>query len=260
MVSKREREYQRKREAKWQARQQAVAKKQRYMRIVAWVIVGALVLSLAGAWFAISKHPHSPQASPTDHAPASPPPHAEAEPTAAPPSPSVAENRTWTATMKTNKGDIVVSLDGKAAPQAVAAFVTLAKQGFYTNNYCHRLTTSDIFVLQCGDPTAKPGNPNNGTGGPDFRFGPIENAPHDGVYPAGTLAMARVGNNPNSNGSQFFLVWQDSTIKPDSAGGYSVFGKITAGLDILKQIAAAGTGPDGVAPADPVTIEKVELQ
>src|SRR5690606_32223453 len=116
----------------------------------------------------------------------------------------------WTATFSTSVGEVVVELDGAAAPQAVASFIALAEEGFFDSTECHRLTTSGIFVLQCGDPLG------TGTGGPSYRYGPIENAPEDDVYPAGTLAMARVGNDGESMGSQFFVVYQDSTIPSDA--------------------------------------------
>ena len=83
----------------------------------------------------------------------------------------------------------------------MASFVALAKSGYWADSPCHRLTTSGIYVLQCGDPT--------GTGtGPGYAFG-VENAPKDGAYPAGTLAMART-SDPNSNGGQFFIVYKDT--------------------------------------------------
>ena len=97
-------------------------------------------------------------------------------------------------------------------------------------------------MLQCGDPTG------TGTGGPGYSYGPVENAPKDDVYPAGTVAMARQGGNGNSMGSQFFLVYKDSTIPSDAAGGYTVFGKITGGLTRLEKVAAGGGSarqPDG---------------
>ncbi len=150
------------------------------------------------------------------------------------PPPSASENRTWNATFDTSAGTITATLDGAAAPQAVASFVTLAKDGFFNGTECHRLVDQGIYVLQCGSPD---GTPN---GGPGFRFGPIENAPGDDIYPAGTLAMARVGGDAYSMGSQFFFVYQDSTIPSDAAGGYTVFGTITDGLAILEGIGAAG--------------------
>ncbi|MFJ3406787.1 peptidylprolyl isomerase [Promicromonospora sp. NPDC090134] len=174
--------------------------------------------------------------------------------------PSVAEDRTWTVTLQACSGDttadIVLELDGAAAPQAVASFVTLAQGGYFDGTGCHRLTTQGIFVLQCGDPTF------TGSGSPGYSFGPIENAPEDDLYPAGTVAMARRGDDAESMGSQFFLVYEDSTIPSDTAGGYTVFGKITSGLDFVQAVADTGAvdgAPDG-EPATPVTIEGVETQ
>ncbi|GAB3170196.1 hypothetical protein GCM10027059_36330 [Myceligenerans halotolerans] len=172
----------------------------------------------------------------------------------------VAEDRTWTVTLHTcatgTDQDITLELDGAAAPQAVASFVTLAADGYFDGTGCHRLTTSGIYVLQCGDPTF------TGAGGPGYEFGPIENAPQDDVYPAGTVAMARQGGNGESMGSQFFLVYEDSQIPSDEAGGYTVFGEITSGLDVVRAVADEGvadSATDG-APAGPVTIEGVETQ
>ena len=131
--------------------------------------------------------------------------------------------RVWSGTMNVAGSDLGIQLDGKSAPQAVANFITLAKQGFYNGLNCHRLTTEGIFVLQCGDPNG------DGTGGPGYNWGPIENAPADNIYKTGVLAMARVGNDAGSMGSQFFIVYADSPIPADSVGGYTVFGKITKG-------------------------------
>jgi len=172
------------------------------------------------------------------------------------PPPAVAEGRPWEATLVTNTGNIGLLLYGDRAPQAVASFITLAQQGFFDHHPCHRLTTQGIFVLQCGDPTG------TGTGGPTFSFGPIENAPNDDVYPAGTLAMARRGGDANSMGSQFFLVYADSQIPSDNAGGYTVFGRITSGLDILEAVAQGGVADGGFdgRPAVNFIIEGVEVR
>ena len=172
------------------------------------------------------------------------------------PSPDLAEDRTWTGTMVIGGESVEISLDGEQAPQAVASFVTLAEDGFFDGLTCHRLTTAGIYVLQCGDPEG------TGSGGPGYSFGPVENDPADGVYPAGTIAMARLGGDGYSNGSQFFLVYQESTIPSDSAGGYSVFGAITGGLDVVEKIAAAGVaggGSDGT-PAAPAEIDSVVVE
>ena len=172
------------------------------------------------------------------------------------PDPAVAEGRTWTGTIRTDVGDIGIELDGAAAPQAVASFVSLAQQGYFDGTSCHRLVTGGIKVLQCGDPTG------TGQGGPGYSFGPVENAPADDVYPAGTIAMARVPEDPQSMGSQFFLVYEDSTIPADSAGGYTVMGRVTSGLDVITAVADAGVqggGSDG-PPVTGVTIQGVETQ
>jgi peptidyl-prolyl cis-trans isomerase B (cyclophilin B) len=140
---------------------------------------------------------------------------------------SLSEFRLWEGSIDIDGITIDLELNGLLAPQAVANFVTLAADGFFDDSRCHRLTTAAIFVLQCGDPEG------TGRGGPDYRFGPVENAPVDGLYPAGTLAMARVGGDGFSMGSQFFIVYEDSVIPPDQAGGYTVFGRVTRGLDEL---------------------------
>lgn len=168
------------------------------------------------------------------------------------PSKKVAQGKTFTGVITTNCGNITVQLYGAKAPQTVASFVNLAQKQYWRNSPCHRLTTSGIYVLQCGDPTG------TGSGGPGYTFG-IENAPSNGDYPRGTLAMART-SDPNSNGGQFFIVYKDSKL-PTSGGGYSIFGKVTGGMDIVDHIAAAGVsggGSDG-APAAPISILRVAV-
>ena len=141
--------------------------------------------------------------------------------------------------LETNCGVIEFAADPKA-PNTVGTMAWLANQGFFNNTACSRLTTQGIFVLQCGDPAG------DQTGGPGFNFAdenlPTASAAGDYVYPRGTVAMANSG--PNTNGSQFFLVYQDSPLPPN----YSVWGSITSGLEILDNVAAAGVSngsPDG---------------
>ncbi|UNK44323.1 peptidylprolyl isomerase [Arthrobacter sulfonylureivorans] len=172
------------------------------------------------------------------------------------PSPEVAAGKVFSGTIATNEGDIGVELDGKAAPQATAVFSTLAKDGFFEGKTCHRLTTAtSMGVLQCGSVDGA------GSGDPEYQWGPVENTPEDGVYPAGTIAVAR-GANTYSNGTQLFIAWKDSTI-PQDTGGYTIMGKVTEGLDVLKQIAAGGVedanSQDG-PPKIPVTIKSFTLQ
>jgi peptidyl-prolyl cis-trans isomerase B (cyclophilin B) len=225
---------------------------------IAAVLVLVLVATLAtvGQIVYFSAGPGAPEPIASDSpTPTSPP---EAEETVPPPSTDISEFREWAGELTLND-DIVLglTLDGVAAPQAVASFVQLTQDGFYQGLTCHRLTTEGIFVLQCGDPLG------DGTGGPDWRYGPVENAPADDLYPVGTIAMARQGGDGSSMGSQFFIVYQDSTIPSDAAGGYTVLGQITTGLDaLLERIIAAGTEagtPDG-RPAVPTTITSLTIQ
>ncbi|NBY43261.1 MAG: peptidylprolyl isomerase [Micrococcales bacterium] len=163
------------------------------------------------------------------------------------PDAAISECRDWTGSMTINKKVLNIKLFGKKAPQAVANFVNLSSLGFYTDNKCHRLTTSGLYVLQCG---ATSGDAN---GGPGYSFGPLENVPvasngGSPLYTKGMLAMARVKDSPTSQGSQFFIVYKDSTIPSDKAGGYTVFGEITSGLDQLLPVfqgGIVGGGTDG---------------
>jgi len=156
-------------------------------------------------------------------------------------------NETVKATVKTNHGDVVLELDGENAPCTVNSFAFLAEKNFYDKTECHRLTSGGLNVLQCGDPTGK------GTGGPGYQYA---NENTEGAeYKAGTLAMAH-SSQPDSNGSQFFMVYEDSELPPD----YTVFGKVTKGLDVLKDIAAGGSEPDGDGkPKKKVTIRDVSI-
>ena len=155
-------------------------------------------------------------------------------------------------TLHTNCGDIGITLD-KRAPRTTAAMSFLANRGFFNKTQCHRLTTHGIYVLQCGDPTA------TGSGGPGFSF-KDENLPvatsGSTIYERGTVAMANSG--PNTNGSQFFLVYKDSPLPPN----YSVWGKMTFGVRILDQIAGAGVaggGADG-SPNQKIVISKASVR
>jgi peptidyl-prolyl cis-trans isomerase B (cyclophilin B) len=166
----------------------------------------------------------------------------------------------YQATVKTNRGTIVIDLLNKQAPCTVGSFVSLAEQKFYNNTHCHRLTTklSGIYVLQCGDPTG------TGEGGPGYGFG-NENLPTkvnkngDAIYRPGEVAMAH-SSEPNSNGSQFFLVYKDSPLPPD----YTPFGTIASGLNIIQNVAKAGTdntnGPGDGAPKEKVQIISVTIK
>ncbi|MEV7873304.1 peptidylprolyl isomerase [Microbacterium sp. NPDC089188] len=150
------------------------------------------------------------------------------------------------AVLKTSAGDIPLTLAGERTPCTVESFVSLAQQQYFSNTECHRLTTSGIFVLQCGDPTG------TGRGGPGYRF--ADELDGAEKYPAGTVAMANAG--PGTNGSQFFLVYEDTTLDPN----FTVFGTMSPeGLAVVQGIAAAGAegGARDGRPATPVTITDV---
>jgi peptidyl-prolyl cis-trans isomerase B (cyclophilin B) len=159
-------------------------------------------------------------------------------------------NDTVKATIKTSQGDIGLELDGKKAPCAVNSFAFLAAKKYWNKSHCHRLSTSEgLKMLQCGDPTG------SGSGGPGYQF---DNENTEGAkYTKGTLAMANAG--PGTNGSQFFLVYGDSQLSPD----YTVFGKITSGIDMLEDVAKAGVdkpGQDGTGePKKKVTVQDVAI-
>jgi len=157
------------------------------------------------------------------------------------PDPSLAEDRTWTGEMTLNSTVLGYELDGAAAPQAVSAFVQEVEDGYFIDKTCHRLVDDSVAgLLQCGSIDG------TGAADPDFSFGPIENASTDGVYPAGTIAMARIADQPYSQGRQFFIVFNDAQLPDDSVGGYTIIGQVTSGLEDLKtDIIAGGYEDDG---------------
>jgi cyclophilin family peptidyl-prolyl cis-trans isomerase len=129
-------------------------------------------------------------------------------------------NRTYAATIKTNKGDIHLQLNPSEAPLTVNNFITLARDGFYDNVTFHRVVPG--FVIQGGDPTG------TGSGGPGYKF---KDEPVKRKYRAGTLAMANAG--PNTNGSQFFICLED---QPSLPPNYTIFGDVTSGMDVVRSI------------------------
>lgn len=158
----------------------------------------------------------------------------------------------FTATLVTDQGAVTIDMDAARAPCTTNSFRHLASSKYFDGTSCHRLTTKNILVLQCGDPTG------SGAGGPGYEFAE-ENLPADTAknYPAGTVAMANAG--AGTNGSQFFLVYGDTTLPPS----YTIFGTITKGLDVVEKVAQAGSdnaNADGDGkPLQPVTIETVRI-
>ncbi len=254
------------------AKQQLAAKRRRRIAIVTTIAVVLVGGGVLGAVLATSS---SPKTTPT--ASSSNSPSAAATGTASPstaaksgytrtsaaaakdvgiPTYNAADAaKPYTATIHTNRGDVVFTALTTKAPYTTYSFQFLAGKNYFNNTKCHRLTTNGIFVLQCGDPAA------TGGGGPGYQF-QDENLNYFGTgssvtYKAGTVAMANSG--PGTNGSQFFLVYKDSPLAPS----YTPFGTITKGLDILQSIAAQGSDDANASgdghPKETVTITSVSV-
>ncbi len=230
-------------------------------------VVGIVVIAALAAVtqiFYFSAGPGAPTAAPSSSASpsssAAPTPVASANVGDVPPV-SVAQNRTWTGQLTLNTTKLGISLDGKDAPQAVASVVNDIENKYYEGKICHRLLSdSSSGFIQCGSQDGT----GNDTG---YGFGPIENAPASQVYKAGTIAMARIPGNAYSNGHQFFIVFKDTTLPNDTAGGYTVVGTVTSGLAALeknitdKGIDTSTAGDDGSGkPAVPTEITSVSIK
>ena len=238
--TKRERQLARERYERQLARRAAERARAKRRQQIIGVVLG--VVAVIGGVFALTQllgdddnvstaaSPASPSAQPSGASVCQPAPTEPKKPqTFAKEPPLTAAKETYTATLKTNCGDIVLALDGAKAPHAVNSFVFLAGKKYFDGSPCHRVTTTGIFVLQCGDPSG------TGSGGPGYRF-VDENLPKAGAknYPAGTVAMANSGKG--TNGSQFFLVYQDTALPP----AYTIFGKIVAGSDVIDKVRLQG--------------------
>lgn len=253
------------------ARQAARRTRDNRLAIIGVVLVAAVATAAQLFYFTAGPGTPTPVPTASDEPTGQPTGDPTADPTAPPsadpgsganvgdvPDPSAAEGRAWTGTLDINAIPLGIELDGAAAPQAVASFVTAAADGYYTGKACHRLVSAeDAGLLQCGSL--------DGTGAPEpgYSYGPIENAPADGVYPAGTIAVARGADDPYSNGRQFFIVVTDTSIPSDSAGGYSVIGRVTTGLDALVAgVTSAGVtgGAQDGPPVVPAVISGLTIQ
>jgi peptidyl-prolyl cis-trans isomerase B (cyclophilin B) len=134
--------------------------------------------------------------------------------------------------VSTSQGPMTFQLDRALAPCTVESFASLAEQRYYDQTSCHRLTSGQLNVLQCGDPLG------NGSGGPGYTI--PEELHGTEKYTRGVIAMAR-SQSPHSGGSQFFIVYKDSTLGPQ----YTIFGKVTTGMKVVDKVAAKGSTPPG---------------
>ena len=174
---------------------------------------------------------------------------APARPVSPPTDADVATSGTYDVLLDTSVGPISFAVDAAQVPCALGSLRALARAGYFDGTPCHRLTTSGISVLQCGDPTG------SGSGGPGYVFD--DEALEGASYRRGTVAMANRG--PSTNGSQFFLVYADSQLPPN----YTPLGRITQGLEALQRVAAAGAddsnGTGDGRPRMPVQIKTVTV-
>ncbi|MFJ8851266.1 peptidylprolyl isomerase [Streptomyces sp. NPDC102437] len=260
MVSSDQRRRQLAREKFERQQQRREEARRRTRRLTAVIASGVAVVAVigVGSYLALDDDGKKDKAD----AAASADPSADASPSpseskAPEPAMKIDKKAEYAMSLKTSQGDIKFTMDAAKTPHTTNSFKSLADKGFFDGTKCHRLTTQNIFVLQCGDPKG------DGTGGPGYTI-PDENltglgkAGADGTvtYPAGVVAMANAG--PQTGGSQFFLVYKDSKLPPN----YTPFGTMDdASLKVVKEIGAAGAeggAPDG-APKKAVEITKAAV-
>ncbi|MFE1956479.1 peptidylprolyl isomerase [Streptomyces sp. NPDC059479] len=245
-------------ERQQQRRAEARKKAKRRNTVIA-AVLAVVVVGGAAAWASgglTGGDSENKASSPDASASAEPTPSpSETESSAPAPKMAIDKSSKYTLSLKTNQGDIAVTMDAKKTPETVNSFKALADKGYFDNTKCHRLTTQGIFVLQCGDPKG------DGTGGPGYTIADenltaLGKPTADGTvtYPAGTVAMANTGQ-PHTGGSQFFLVYKDTKLPPS----YTPFGTMDeTGLKTVKAVAEAGVdgGTGDGAPKKAVTVEK----
>ncbi|MBV9592318.1 MAG: peptidylprolyl isomerase [Actinobacteria bacterium] len=145
-----------------------------------------------------------------------------------PPDPSPTPTTNRTLSIKSSQGDFTITLNATTAPCTAQSIAYLAGKGYYNNTKCHRLVDSGIYVLQCGDPTG------TGSGGPGY-YTKDENLDKADYSQVGTVAMANAG--AGTDGSQFFIIYKDTSSLPKQ---YTQIGQVTAGMDVIQKVAAAG--------------------
>lgn len=249
----------RERQKRYVARQQVheykISRRKRDNLVAVGALVVVAALATVAQLFYFADGPGAPTPTPTPSASAAP----QGQNVGDIPSADLAEGRAWTGSLVLNEDvELAIELDGENAPQAVSVFLQEAEAGYYDGKSCHRLVQAETAgLLQCGSADG------SGASDPGFAFGPLENTPEDGLYPAGTLAMAR-GADAYSQGRQFFVVFQDTQLPGDAAGGYTVIGQVTSGLEALEsEIVEAGFEPGQVesegTPVVPTTITRITI-
>ncbi|MFL6075414.1 MAG: peptidylprolyl isomerase [Mycobacteriales bacterium] len=248
-VKDRQREEARRRMEQRLAERAAQTAKRRRRNAIVGAVVGVIAVVIAGTWAVTAlggkSHKHGLPSDRTFCNYNQPTGEKPARNVGLPPVTALKKGKVDIA-LNTNQGNIGLQLDRSKAPCTANSFGYLAVNKYFDNTPCHRLTTENIYVLQCGDPTG------TGTGGPGYQM-PEENKPKADpnmaggltLYPKGTLAMAKA-QAAGSTGSQFFLVYKDTYLTPD----YTVAGRITSGMDVIEKIAAGGVKAGGDTPGD----------
>jgi peptidyl-prolyl cis-trans isomerase B (cyclophilin B) len=154
--------------------------------------------------------------------------------------------KTYALVFRTNCGSFTVTLSPKTAPKTAASLVSLARRGFFTDTYFHRIVPG--FVIQGGDPTG------GGSGGPGYKT--VDKPPKNARYTHGVFAMAKSSAEPpGTSGSQFFVVTAaDAQLRPE----YAIVGKVTKGIDVVDRIGKLGD-PTTEQPTQPVVISRVRV-
>ncbi|MNE25871.1 putative peptidyl-prolyl cis-trans isomerase [compost metagenome] len=167
-----------------------------------------------------------------------------------PPAMEIDTNKSYSAELTTTKGTFTIELFAKEAPKTVNNFVFLSRQGYYDNVIFHRIIES--FMIQTGDPTG------TGMGNPGYKF---EDEKTNYTYEPGIVAMANAG--PDTNGSQFFICTGEDSVGLNSQPNYTIFGKVTDGMDVVKQIAATpvdvGPGGETSSPTETIQIKEIKI-
>jgi peptidyl-prolyl cis-trans isomerase B (cyclophilin B) len=272
--------------AKLASRRAAERRRKRRQRVIAGVLVSALVLGLGSfgliaLFSSLGKPKAASSATPTPSASASVSPAAATVacggtvPKAASkkkpqydkaPKNTIDPRKTYTMTMETSCGTIEIKLDQKSAPKTVNSLVFLAGQRFFDGQQFHRIVKG--FVIQGGDPLTAGGNPPEafGTGGPGYKT--VDKPPAGAKYPPGTVAMAKGGSEPDGTaGSQFFIVTgaaADASLAPGGVGQYAIVGTVVKGLDVALAIEAlptsTGSSGENSTPVRKIYIDKVTVK
>ncbi|HJZ05078.1 MAG TPA: peptidylprolyl isomerase [Patescibacteria group bacterium] len=214
------------------------------MTKTAWIITSLILVAvLTGSYFWLSKPaPDTIQSLPNPTPMLDPTP----QPTSGPPAMQIDAQKSYTAVLQTSTGPIIISLNAKDTPITVNNFISLARKNFYDKTIFHRVIKG--FMIQGGDPNG------DGSGGPGYKFA---DEPITGEYSRGTVAMANSG--PNTNGSQFFIMHADYPLPKN----YVIFGKVTAGLEVVDKIATAEVSAnrfgENSQPVSPVSITSVQI-